>query len=197
MKKLTLILMIALLIPAAGVLGQMQWHEKDGNVEKEIVVIGGKGMGGGHGMDCNMGPGMRNGKGMRGHGGMGIMAMAEELGLTDDQKTKIQELALDHKLSAVDSHAAVKKAEITLKALMHDDDADQGKVFAGIDKLATLKADLKKAQYSHHQKVKGLLTDEQQDKLKELRFSGRNSMSFGGPGNKGAHGMKKGMRHGM
>ena len=189
MKKLTLILMIALLIPAAGVLGQMQWQDKDTN--KEVFIYETKGQG--RGMNNDMGHGMRQGVGMRGHGGLGIMAMAEELELTDDQKENIQKLALDHKLAAVDSHAAVKKAEISLQALMHEDDADQGKVFSGIDKLATLKADVKKAAWSHHQKVKGLLTEEQQEKLKDSKLRGRNAMFFGEPGSKSAHGMKKGM----
>ena len=187
MKKLTVILLIALLVPAAGVLGQMQWHDKDAN--KEIFIYETKGQG--RGMNHDMGHGMRQGMGMRGHGGHGIMAMAEELGLTDDQKENIQKLALDHQLAAVDSRAAVQKAEITLKALMHEDDADQGKVFAAIDKLATLKADVKKAGWSHHQKVKGLLTDEQLEKFKDSTFQGRNSMFFGEPG---AHGKNKVMR---
>lgn len=201
MKNLTIILLIALLIPAAGVFGQMQWHEKDGNVEKEIVIIGGKGMGAGYGMDCDMsfgkGMGMRgHGMGMRGMGGHGIMAMAAMLELTDDQKTKIKKLALDHKLAAVDQRAAVKKADITLKALMHDEDADQGKVFAATDKLYALKAEVKKAAWSHHQKVKGLLTDEQRDKLKESKHGGGNMMFFGEPGEHGAMGMQ-GMHKGM
>jgi Spy/CpxP family protein refolding chaperone len=189
MKNLTVILLIAMLVPAAGVLGQMQWHDKD--VNKEVFIFEGKGLGGGHGMDCDMGRGMD--MGMRGRGGHGIMAMADQLGLTDDQKDKIKKLALDHKLAAVDSRAAVQKAEISLKALMHDDKADQGKVFAATDKLYALKAEVKKAVWSHHQKVKGLLTDEQRDKFKELRHGSGNAMFFGKPGGMGARGMHKGM----
>lgn len=192
MKKLTIILLVALLVPAAGVLGQMQWHDKD--VNKEIFIFEGKGFGQGHGMNCDMGRG--KGMGMRGHGGPGIMAMAEELSLTDVQKDKIKKLALEHKLAAVDSHAAVKKAEITLKALMHDEDSDQGKVFAAIDKLSALRADVKKAKYSHHQKVKSILTDEQRDKLKQSKHGSGNAMFFGESGKHGAMGMQ-GMHKGM
>ena len=190
MKKFTIILLIALLVPAASVLGQMQWRDKDAN--KEVFIFKGKGPGMGHGMNSDMGRGM--GMGMRGHGGPGIMAMADELGLTDDQKAKIKKLALAHKLAAVDSHAAVRKAEINLRALMHDDKADQGEVFAAIDKLAALKADVKKAAWSHRQKVKGLLTDEQRDKLEELKCGFGNGMFFGQPRGMGMQGMHKGMR---
>ncbi|MDH3890869.1 MAG: Spy/CpxP family protein refolding chaperone [candidate division Zixibacteria bacterium] len=187
MKKLTVILLVALLVPAAGVIGQMQWHEKDG--DKEVVIFEGKA----HGMDTGKGRGMHGDKMMskRGHGGHGIMAMADELGLSDDQKEQIKKLALGHKLASVDNHAAVKKAEITLKAMMHDGDSDQGKVFAAIDKLFALKADVKKASWSHHEKVKGLLTDEQRDKMKELKHRSGNVMFFGEPGE---HGKNKVMR---
>lgn len=198
MKNLTVILLVALLVPAAGVLGQMEWHDKD--VNKEVFIFESKGLGLGHGMDRDMffgkGMGKGMGMGMRGHGGLGIMAMADELGLTDDQKETIKKLALAHKLAAVDSRAAVQKAEIRLKALMHDEDADQGKVFAATDKLYALKAEVKKAAWSHHQKMKSILTDEQRDKLKQSKHGSGNVMFFGEPGEHGAMGMQ-GMHKGM
>ncbi len=177
MKKLTIIMLVALMIPATAVLGQMRWHDKD--VDKDVFIYQGKGPGMGHGMKCDMGPG--KGMGMRGHG---IMAMAEELGLTDDQKEKISTIATEFRLKQVDRNASVKKAQITLKALMRSD-ADEGKVLAAIDEVARLKADVKKAQYSHHQQVKGLLTDEQVEKLKECRFDSKEFQFMGKPGRRG------------
>jgi Spy/CpxP family protein refolding chaperone len=70
----------------------------------------------------------------------------------------------------VDKRAAVKKAQIGLKALMLDD-ADEGKVFAAIDKVTGLKAEIQKARFRHHQQMKALLTDEQVKKLSRSRWT--------------------------
>ena len=175
MKKLTIIMLIALMIPATTALGQMRWQDQGG--DRDFMFFQGKGSG----FD---GPGM--GPRMRGHGQgpHGIMAMAEELGLTDDQKDRLQKMALGNQLEMVDKRAAVKKAQIGLKALMLDD-ANEGKVFAGIDEVARLKADVKKQQYRHRQQMKALLTDEQVKKLKECRFESREFHFMGKPGRRG------------
>ncbi len=175
MKKLTIIMLIALLIPATTVLGQMRWHDRDGSCD--MLFFEGRGLGQG-------GPGM--GQGMRGHGQgpHGIMAMAEELGLTDDQKDRLQKMALENQLEMVDKRAAVRKAQIGLKALMLDN-ANEGKVLAAIDEVARLKADVKKQQYRHRQQMKALLTDEQVKKLKNCRFQSREFNFMGKPGKHG------------
>ncbi len=193
MKKQAIILLIVLLLPAAGVLAQMEWHDKD--MGEDVFIYKGKGPGMGHGMDCDKGFGPGHGKGMgmgmdMGEGGgCGVMAMAEKLELTDDQIEKIKKLKLEHQLAMVDSRAAVRKAEISLKALMCGDNADQSKVFAAIDKLAALKADIKKATWKHRQQVKSILTDEQREKMKSQKCMSGGSMMFGGPGE---HGKRKG-----
>jgi len=175
MKKLTIILLIALLIPAGYAFGQGRWLDKDS--DKEVVIVQGKGPGGdGPGMGCGMGPGMRG----RGMGPHGIMAMADELELTDDQIGKLQTMTTQFQLEKVDKDAAVKKARISLQALMRDD-ADEGKVFAAIDETSRLTADLRKMQHRHHQQMKALLTDEQREKLKNCRFDDDDSGFMGGP----------------
>ena len=175
MKKLTIIMLIALLIPATTVLGQMRWQDQGG--DRDFMFFQGKGPG----FD-----GPRMGQGMRGHGQgpHGIMGMADELGLTDDQKDRLQKMALENQLDMVDKRAAVKKAQIGLKALMLDD-ADEGKVFAAIDKVTGLKAEIQKARFRHHQQVKALLTDEQVKKLKECRFDSKEFHFMGKPGRRG------------
>jgi Spy/CpxP family protein refolding chaperone len=179
MKKLTLLLLIALMIPAGLAFGQMQWHDKD--ADQEVFIFEGKGRGfDGPGKGCGMGHGM---KGCR-PGMHGILAMADELGLTDDQKDKLRQMATEHQLAMVDKHAAVKKAQIALKALKHDE-ADDSKVLAAIDEVARLKADVQKAQYSHHQQVKGLLTEEQVQKMKSLHMKTGNMEFHGEPGHRG------------
>jgi hypothetical protein len=57
MKKLTIIMLIALMIPATTVLGQMRWQDQGG--DRDFMFFQGKGPG----FD-----GPRMGQGMRGHG---------------------------------------------------------------------------------------------------------------------------------
>jgi Spy/CpxP family protein refolding chaperone len=98
-----------------------------------------------------------------------ILAVADEIKLTDDQKAKMEKMLVDFQLAKVDQRAKVKKAGIRLKALMHDESADENEIMATIDEVTRLKADLQKMRYRHQREIHKLLTDEQIDKLKELR----------------------------
>jgi Spy/CpxP family protein refolding chaperone len=174
--------MIALLIPAGYAFGQMRWHDQSG---EDVVIFQGKGTRcDSPGMGRGIGRGM--GRGMKGHGmgPHGIMAMADELELSDDQIDKLQTMATQFRLEKVDKDAALKKARISLQALMRDD-AGESQVFAAMDEVSRLETDLHKTQYRHHQQMKGLLTDEQQKKLKELRCDGSGFQGMGKPGGRG------------
>lgn len=150
--------------------------------------FGGQGRGFGNGPDmgcrpdCNM-KGMGHfGQQGRGKGHFGpkegmILGMAEELSLTDAQIDKIKTAVNDHQLAMVDARANVQKAQIHLKSLMRDDDASEIEVMDAIDKASMAKAKIAKMRYTHRTEIHGMLTAEQQDKLKELRqtrFEGRN-----------------------
>ncbi|MEW6411774.1 MAG: hypothetical protein AB1483_04780 [Candidatus Zixiibacteriota bacterium] len=139
------------------------------------VAMAQPGQGGG---DCDgpgFGPqGMHRGMGkhMGQHDGMpglrAILAHADELKLTDEQQDKLEKMMTTFQTERVDKKAALEKAEINLRALMRDD-ADQGQIFAAIDQVAKLKADMKKMHYTHFQQAKGVLTAEQVDQLKQFR----------------------------
>jgi len=146
----------------------------------------GQGPGQGRGQGECMAPGMRGPGG--GPGGGGFMAMADELNLTDQQMDQLEKLRTEFRLQMVDQQAAVRKAEITLRALMRDD-APESKITAAIDDLSAKKAAVEKQQYRHHQQMRAILTPEQQEKAKELRFDRR------GDGN-GPRGNRPGMRGG-
>ncbi|MFH1686948.1 MAG: Spy/CpxP family protein refolding chaperone [bacterium] len=145
----------------------------------------GKGMRDGQGMGqrgCTM-----QGRGGPGAGG-GLMAMADELQLTEQQADQIQKLQTEFRLQMVDQQAAVKKANIALRALMRDD-APESKVTAAIDDLSAKKAQLQKQRYRHHQQIRSILTEEQQQKAKKLRMD-RDCDGDGPRG--GRHGMHGG-----
>jgi len=116
-----------------------------------------------------------------------ILKAADEIKLTEDQKGKLQQMAVVFELEKVDRHASVKKAEIKLRALMKDEKADENNVMNAIDEVARLKADLHKMLYRRHREIRNLLTDEQLNKLKELRKERK----------KECRGMKEGPHHGM
>jgi Spy/CpxP family protein refolding chaperone len=129
------------------------------------------------GQGMGPGPGMGAGKVM--HSGFGmhdgtpgirmLLLAADELELTEAQQKKLQAMMGDFQMERVDADADLKKAEIELKTLMMADDARDADVMAAIDKVADLKAELRKMQYLHRKEVKSVLTSEQIDKLDDLR----------------------------
>ncbi|UCG60754.1 MAG: Spy/CpxP family protein refolding chaperone [Candidatus Zixiibacteriota bacterium] len=116
--------------------------------------------------------GERQGMRMGGHHGnpgvRGILAHADQINLTDEQRDKLESLMTEFRLAQVDRRAALEKAQIELKALERDE-ADLNAVNAAIDKVSKLKADMQKARYAHRHQVMSVLTDEQKDQLKKLR----------------------------
>jgi len=88
--------------------------------------------------------------------------------LTDEQKARLEKMLVDFQLAKVDQRAKVKKAGIRLRALKHDESANENEVMAAFDEVARMKADLHKMCYRHHREARNLLTDDQIDKLKEL-----------------------------
>jgi len=109
--------------------------------------------------------------------GMGrLLALSEELGLTDEQKDQLEQMMLDFQLEQVDRKAELKKARMRLRALKHDPEAPQQEVMRGIDGAASLRADMQKQRFLHRKAVQNVLTDVQKDKLKELRLEKRKGM---------------------
>lgn len=167
MKRTMIILLAALLIPAALVYA-------DPGHPRGVCDGSGPMMGGGRGMQCN--PGMGPGKGMGRGMGMGqgmpgaqmLLRNADEIGLTADQKTKIEKMVTDFQMERIDKEAALEKAQVQLRTQMAKDDAVEADVLAGIDKVTKLKGDLNKMRYTHHQAVRNVLTQEQLDKIKSM-----------------------------
>jgi Spy/CpxP family protein refolding chaperone len=131
------------------------------------------------------GMGMRDGR----PGVQMILAAADDIKLTDEQKARLEKMLVDFQLAKVDQRARVKKAGIRLRALKRDKSANENEVLSAIDEVARMKADLHKMRYRHQREIHNLLTDEQIDKLKELRkvrmkkFKGRHGgMGPGGAG---------------
>lgn len=116
------------------------------------------------------------GMGLRGQGmmdrGMGVqrlLAIADEINLTEEQRDRIRSMSIAHRTERIDREADLKKARLHLMDLRTDDRAPEGEVMGAIDDLARLRADMEKMQYQHRRAVLSVLTDQQQEQLEELR----------------------------
>lgn len=133
----------------------------------------------GPGMDCakmcggaSMMPG-RDGRMADGPGLQQILEMADKLELTDAQREKLKQMHETFQLEQIDRHANLRKAEVKLGALMGDDKASSTAVNKAIDDVSTLKADIAKMRFRHRTEMRSVLTDKQQQMLKELRTERR------------------------
>jgi len=129
-------------------------------------------MAGGHGMMMRRGGGMGDGPGLD-----RLMALADKLELTDAQKTKLKQQRETFQLEQIDRRAAFQKAQLKLRGLMRDD-ASTAEISKAIDDVAVLRADMAKMRVRHHAEMKSVLTEKQQQTLKELRSERR--MNFRG-----------------
>lgn len=140
------------------------------------VAAQGKGMMGGLHFDGRCfnsdGPGFQ-GRGQGGEGPYlgGILRMADEIGLTPEQKDAVLKLQKTHGVERIDLQANLEKAELELKNLRLSDAADT-EILAAMDKVGRFKTDLQKMRYRHQQAMKNVLTEEQRGKLKEMRKKG-------------------------
>ncbi len=172
MKQTLTLLMAAMLLMPLTLAAQ---HDSD----YEHSGRDGKGFGGMEHMDESS-AGMHDGGG-RHQTGMGhLLAMGDEIGLTDDQRVEIKQLMVAHRLEQIDRRAEVQKAKVRLRVLMHDDEAAESDVTGQIDRLSDLRADLQKSNYTHRKNIHAILTAEQLEKMKEMKSAkGKHRGKFG------------------
>jgi periplasmic protein CpxP/Spy len=91
--------------------------------------------------------------------------VAQQLGLSADQKKKMDDIFQQNRLKLVDLHAAVQKAEITMEPLVAADQPDVARIEKQIDNVAQARAELEKANARMLLGIRGVLTPEQFQKL--------------------------------
>ncbi len=97
-------------------------------------------------------------------------SIVEKLKLTDDQRKGMDQILLDHRKDLVDKRGALEKAELDLEPLMQDDQPNEGKVLAQIDKVAQARAELEKANARFLLAIRARLSPEQWKQLKAERM---------------------------
>ena len=166
----------------------------------------GHGMEQGPGQACQHGPGpMGPGRccmgGGQGFGDDGqpplerLLMLADELGLNEQQREQFKKMQVDFRMQMIDREAEVEKAELRLRTMMTDENAVEVEVGRAIDDVARLRADVQKLRYGHRKQMRGVLTDEQFEKLQKMREEHREQKMDQGMGMGQGHGM--GMGPGM
>jgi Spy/CpxP family protein refolding chaperone len=93
----------------------------------------------------------------------------DALKLTDAQRKEMDATMLAHREKLVDLHANLQKAELEMEPLMGDDQPNEAKILAEIDKVAAARAELEKANARFLLGIRAKLTPDQWKALKQLQ----------------------------
>lgn len=112
--------------------------------------------------------------------------------LTEAQRKSMDDTYQQHRLTLVDLHATLEKAELAMEPLIRDDQPDEGKILAQIDRIAQARAELEKANARMLLGIRKELTPEQWKLVQADRAArhggpaGQRWRGAGGPGAGGA-----------
>jgi Spy/CpxP family protein refolding chaperone len=116
-------------------------------------------------------------------------ALVEKLKLTDDQRKTMDGILLEHREKLIDMRAAVDKAELEMEPLMRDDQPNESRILAQIDKVAQARAELEKANARFLLAIRAKLSPDQWKELQAARADRmqghgwqRDGQRRGGPG---------------
>jgi protein CpxP len=117
--------------------------------------------------------------------------------LTETQRKSMDDIYQQHRLTLVDLHATLEKAELAMEPMMQEDQPDEGKILSQIDRVAQARAELEKANARMLFDLRKQLTPEQWKQVQAdraarragqgpqgagARWHGRGGPGAGGPG---------------
>jgi Spy/CpxP family protein refolding chaperone len=117
--------------------------------------------------------------GMSSHGGMtshvlhSLLRNQSDLGLTEDQVTKLKALALDQDRAQIRTHADVQVANRELRALVTDEKTELSVIEAKIKERESFEGKLSFMRIKAKRDLYAVLTPEQREKLNALRHQMR------------------------
>jgi Spy/CpxP family protein refolding chaperone len=111
--------------------------------------------------------------------------MVEKLKLTEAQRKAMDGILLEHREKLVDLRGNVEKAELELEPLMGEEQPNEGKILAQIDKVAQARAELEKANARFLLAIRGKLTPEQWKQLQAERGNRHEERRGWEPGGRG------------
>jgi Spy/CpxP family protein refolding chaperone len=124
--------------------------------------------------------------------------IAEQLKLTDAQRKSMDDILLAHREKLIDLRASLQKAELSLEPLVKADTPNEAGILAGIDKVASARAELEKANARYLLAIRSKLTPEQWKTVQDLRQHRGEQGRGMGPGRdgRGGQGGPGGQGHG-
>ncbi|HUU67909.1 MAG TPA: Spy/CpxP family protein refolding chaperone [Planctomycetota bacterium] len=99
-----------------------------------------------------------------------ILSAQDQLNLTDNQVKQLTELDTQYRLKQIDRKAAIEKKVIQLRQASRDDTMSKDQMKALIDDIAKGYSDMAMAWIDAKDQAKQVLTPEQRDTLKNMRF---------------------------
>jgi Spy/CpxP family protein refolding chaperone len=108
--------------------------------------------------------------------------LAEELNLTSDQRARIGEIRDRAEKRRIQAMADLRIAAVDLRHLVRSERPDRRAIDAQIDRLATMRASLMKAQIGTRLEMHSILTPEQERKLRDGMGRGRGDRDDRGNG---------------
>jgi protein CpxP len=161
-----------------------------------VSAVWAQGPGGGFGMGPHrppmeraMGPGGDHGRWWN------DPKVVDKYKLSDTQRKAMDDIYQQHRLTLVDLHATLEKAEIAMEPMMRADQPDETKILAQIDRVAQARAELEKANARMLLGIRKQLTPEQWKQLEEARAArrdGHGDRRGDGPGHWDGHGQGQG-----
>ncbi len=121
---------------------------------------------------CSMGKAKKGNDEMFFHKAHLALAKAKELGLTDDQVSKIKALEYTIKKNLIKEDADIKSLGLDIKQAIEKDTVDTNAVNNLIDQKYALKAAKAKEAVQAYANLKQVLSKDQYNKLKEMRRHG-------------------------
>ena len=102
-------------------------------------------------------------------GGIGMLLRhADEFGIDDEQRRKLESKRVEFELEKIDKDAAFRKAELKFRAAIMNDEPRET-VLAALEELKQCYGDRKLMRYEHIAHGREALTDDQRQKLENYR----------------------------
>jgi periplasmic protein CpxP/Spy len=98
--------------------------------------------------------------------------VAQQVGITDDQKKKMDDIFQQSRLRLIDLKAGLEKQEAIMQPLIEADQQDEGKILSQIDAIAQARAELEKANARMLFEIRKTLTPDQWKKLQAMAHEG-------------------------
>jgi len=98
--------------------------------------------------------------------------LAQRLGISAEQRSKVEALMQEHRLKRIDLNAALQKAQVTLEPLVNAEQPDETKILAQMDRVAQAQAELQKDEMRQQLEIRRVLTPEQWRRLQQERQEG-------------------------